>query len=248
MHDAHKELRASAAARSYHHAGTGMRDYTAAVQALDEIWRSQFAAGAIKPVPRRGASGPSARVDGAAVAQEGDDTDGVLFAAPDKRITSEQLRREPNCWVCRGFGHCGADCASAKGFRPISECITVLQTILDRAPPSRGGKGKGKGASRFGKGGGRGRAGTSGRGRFAGSGLYVDDGFVFTSDGECLVVLLTMMPWGRMMIRLLTTKKKQSMRAASLSKSTTIAPYLSTKNQSSHHCKLRCQIECCNRC
>ena len=48
MHDAHKELRASAAARSYHNAGTGMRDYTAAVQALDEIWRSQFAAGAIK--------------------------------------------------------------------------------------------------------------------------------------------------------------------------------------------------------
>ena len=179
MHDAHKELRAPAAARSYHSATTGMRDYTAAVQALDEIWRSQFAAGAIKPVPRRGASGPSARVDGAAVAQDGDDTDGVLFAAPDKRITGEQLRREPNCWVCRGFGHRGADCASAKGFRPISECITVLQTILDRAPPSRGGKGKGKGTSRFGKGGGRGRAGTGGRGRFAGH------RFRFEEDQSC---------------------------------------------------------------
>jgi hypothetical protein len=46
---AFKELRAPAADRCYHDAAEGTRDYDAAITDLDEMWRSLFHVGAIKP-------------------------------------------------------------------------------------------------------------------------------------------------------------------------------------------------------
>ena len=181
--DAHKELRAAPAARSFHDATTGQRDFAGAVQAFDELWRSQFSAGAIKPMPRRAASGPSVRVDGAAVAgldDNEDDDSGLVTFNKARTITDAELREEPNCWQCRGFGHRKTECPSAPGFRPISACVSILQTSANRAErrqPSKGGRGKGGGARNL-------RGG--GRGRFAGSGLYTEDGFVFSADGVCI--------------------------------------------------------------
>ena len=40
--EAHKELRADAAARLYHNAGTGKRDFAEAVKGFDDLWRNQF--------------------------------------------------------------------------------------------------------------------------------------------------------------------------------------------------------------
>ena len=44
-----KEMCASADKREFHDTFTGMRDFAAAIQELDEIWRSIFNSGMIKP-------------------------------------------------------------------------------------------------------------------------------------------------------------------------------------------------------
>ena len=184
--DAHKELRAAPGARTYHNAATGQRDYTAAVQAFDELWRSQFAAGAIKPMPaRRSNLGGSVRADGANVNGESEDDSMVAnFGGNRRTFTETELRGQPICWNCRGFGHRKEECKSEDGFRPVTVCSAILQASIKRTPmaPSRPGKGDRRNVPRNNASGNKPRN----KGRFAGSGLIVEDGFVFSPDGACI--------------------------------------------------------------
>ena len=60
--DVFKELRAPVGGRRYHDATAGTRDYDAAIRDLDEMWRSLFHAGAIKPVAlKKGVRAENAR-------------------------------------------------------------------------------------------------------------------------------------------------------------------------------------------
>ena len=60
--DAHKELRAGPAERRFHDAATGQRDFAAACQEIDELWRNQFNNNMINP---SAAHKSSVRPDGA---------------------------------------------------------------------------------------------------------------------------------------------------------------------------------------
>ena len=51
--DAVKEIRATADKRKFQDTITGMRDFSAAVQDFDEIWRTLFSQGLITPAARR---------------------------------------------------------------------------------------------------------------------------------------------------------------------------------------------------
>ena len=138
--DAQKELRAPAGSRAFE--SGGHRDFAAAVQAIDELWRSQFEQGAIKPQATRG----SARPDASALA---------AFDANAKTFTIEDLRAERQCFNCRGFGHIRADCPSAWGNRPIGACIDLLRQSITKkvhesASSSQGSQSQG---TKFGSGG-----------------------------------------------------------------------------------------------
>ena len=51
--DALKEIRAAPDKRAYQNTVTGMRDFSTAVQELDEVWRETFRQGLIRPASRR---------------------------------------------------------------------------------------------------------------------------------------------------------------------------------------------------
>lgn len=124
--EAHKELRASPGARNYHDANTGQRDYTAAVQAFDELWRSQFTSGAIKAMPARkdSANNPgSVRPDGAVIAYESALING---GSVKKRFSLTDMRGQMMCWNCRGLGHSKANCPSPAGSRPLIYYRAIL--------------------------------------------------------------------------------------------------------------------------
>ena len=128
---AHEELRAPAASRLFHDAATGQRDFNAAVQALDELWRSHFHAGAIKPTPRRIVTASSSvRVDGTIDPHDSANVSSTMHKDRKPKFDLKSLRSQPMCWNCRGFGHMQDDCPSDKGIRFISHCITVLKDNL----------------------------------------------------------------------------------------------------------------------
>ena len=102
--DAMKELRAPAAQQKYRDAAAGTRDYDAAQKDLDELWRSLFQAGAIKPAASQRSG---VRTDSAAVQ---DDDDDAFFANSvgstlRKFFNAAELRLHPICRNCLGFGH-----------------------------------------------------------------------------------------------------------------------------------------------
>jgi transposase InsO family protein len=180
--DAFKELRAPAAGRRYHDAAAGTRDYDAAVRDLDEMWRSLFHAGAIKPSALK----KGVRAENAAIGADSDvDADSccLVGTGPRRVFTAAETRAQRICRNCFGFDHLMAVCPSASGIRPLSICVEMLRSSGRGAPDSArggdsGGRGKGKG-----KGGRGGRFG--GRsGVFRVSSLVVDaDGNVFDSEG-----------------------------------------------------------------
>jgi len=187
--EAQKETRAQPAARMFHDNVTNQRDYGAARDYFDDLWRAQFAAGAIKPCPRRGATG-SVRADGAAVANDGDECyecDGAFVTnssnANIKQFTHAEIGKQLNCWRCRGFGHTKEKCPSDAGFRPIESCRFWLGQRLSSNAQRGAGKGRGSAGGR-----GRGRGNiTFRRNTFGSSGLIVDDsGNVYSTEGEPL--------------------------------------------------------------
>ena len=99
--DAQKELRVPVGSRAFE-AG-GHRDFVAAVQAIDELWRSQWETGGIKKQPARG----SARADGGLTALDENGSEDALISDGNQRrvLSADELRREALCWRCRGFGH-----------------------------------------------------------------------------------------------------------------------------------------------
>ena len=157
--DAFKELRAPAADRRYHDAAAGTRDYDAAIRDLDEMWRSLFHAGAIKPSALK----KGVRAEDAAIgADSGADGDScyLVGSGPRHVFTAAETRAQRICRNCFGFGHLMAVCPSASGVRPLAICVEMLRSSGDGLPDSirgGGGKGKGKGrasesSGRFGKG------------------------------------------------------------------------------------------------
>ena len=146
--EAQKELRNPPHLRQFTIPGTAERDYGAAVQSFDEFWRAQYECGAIRPSPRRGANAHTGRVENAAIADGDDEYDEAFLAnsaASRPALSRDELRAEPLCWNCRGFGHVRDKCPSAPALRPIGAVIDMLRGSL-RTGGFQKGKGKGKGA------------------------------------------------------------------------------------------------------
>ena len=183
--DSQKEIRAAAGSRMYEN--NGHRDFDAAVHAYDDIWRALFRAGAITAAPaRRGQIASGVRPDGGLIAGDGDEDDALLAGGGNRRgekarrplVTRSELRAEPVCFVCRGFGHIADVCPSSNGFRALSDVIDALSALA--ANKTNGRRMPSTGATRNGKG--RGNPRRNGRGR--GNGLFVDaDGVLYTADG-----------------------------------------------------------------
>ena len=154
-------LRAAPDKRLDQNTVTGMRDFSTAIQELDEMWCAIFNQGLIRPAARRQAGG--IRVADVSLA-EYDDEEAFLAASSDRPFcTFEQILSESNCWNCRGFGHVRTACPSSDSTRSIGYVIQALSSINERKSRGVGkGKGKAKGAQGCG-GGGRGRS-AAGRG------------------------------------------------------------------------------------
>ena len=182
--EAAKELRHPPHLRQFTIPGTVQRDFGAAVQYFDEFWRAQFESGAIRPSPRRGSDANTGRVDNAAYVDGDADGDDALISGATNRpvLSRDELRLEPLCWNCRGFGHVRDKCPSVSALRPVGAVIDMLRGSL-RTGGFQKGKGKGKGSGR-----GRGRGGGGrGRGYNYGSSLVADaDGYVYDDDGNCV--------------------------------------------------------------
>ena len=120
-----------------------MRDFSAAVQDFDEIWRTLFSQGLITPAARRNPGGVS--VSDVSVA-EFEDEDAYIAATTERPFfTLEQVMKESNCWCCRGFGHTRTTCPSTDATRSVGHAIQALSSINERKTKG-GGKGKGKAA------------------------------------------------------------------------------------------------------
>jgi hypothetical protein len=132
--DAFKELRALAADRRYHDAAAGTRDYDAAIRDLDEMWRSLFHAGAIKPVAlKRGVRAENAAV-GADSDVDGDfDSCCLVGSGPRRVFTAAETRAQRNCRNCFGFRHLMAVCPSASGIRPLATSALRCYAALGMA-------------------------------------------------------------------------------------------------------------------
>lgn len=176
--DAHKELRAGPAERRFHVAATGHRDFVAACQEIDELWRNQFNNNMITPAAAQRAG---VRPDGARVIGDADDDGAYIVGGgaggTTKRVLSfAEMRGQPICWICRGFGHLAEVCPSAKDvIRPLGHCIDMLRgSIRYNGKGGKGGKGKGKG----------GRGGYRGGGRGNAAYTLSDNGEVYNADGE----------------------------------------------------------------
>ena len=150
--DALKEIRAAPDKRLYQNTVTGMRDFSTAIQELDEMWRAIFCQGLIRPAARRQPGG--VRFADVSLA-EYDDEEAFLAASSDRPFcTFEQILAESNCWNCRGFGHVRTTCPSSDGTRSIGHVIQALSSINEQKSKGSGkGKGKGKGAQGRGGGG-----------------------------------------------------------------------------------------------
>ena len=187
--EAQKEIRAQPAARMFQDNTANQRDYGAARDYYDDLWRAQYAAGAIKPCPRRGATG-SVRADGAALASASDDDAFVATTGRDiKQFTRFEIGKQLVCWCCRGFGHTKDQCPSDRGFRPIDACVYWLGQRLSNSNNRGAGGSRGAGAGgRGAPGRGRGRGNITFRRNAIGStGLIIDDsGVVYSADGEPL--------------------------------------------------------------
>ena len=177
-HEAKKELRAQGAGRQFVNAVTGGRDYQGCVTFFDDLWRSHFHSGDIRPRPRQqGQTDRTARADANVI----DETEEALIASGNRRpaIDRQKMASEPSCWNCRGFGHMSEDCPSAKGFRAISDAIYLLTNLL---PRGKGGRSNGRGvAGRGGAGRGSWRRSTR---RFGNARVVLDHGFEFDQEGN----------------------------------------------------------------
>jgi len=182
-HEAKKELRARGGARQFVNAATGTRDFQACVTFFDDLWRSHFRSGDIRPRPRQtAAGGASSRADADVVDDRDADGDAAFLAGGGNRKPSfdrARMSSEANCWNCRGFGHMADACPSEKGFRAISDAAALLSNMI----PNRPGRGRGG----FGRGSfGRGRGGPPRRPvrRFGNARVTLDEGLVFDDDGN----------------------------------------------------------------
>ena len=112
MHlEAMKEIHAPAYKRAFQNNATGMRDYSAAVREMDEMWRNIFQSGLIKPAARRQPGG--GRVADVSVAQyEDEDAFAAKSGATLTSFTFDQVMQQSTCWNCRGFGHVRDACPS----------------------------------------------------------------------------------------------------------------------------------------
>ena len=127
----------------------GQPDLNALLTDFEEIWHQKYDAGIeIKPqsAPRPNPhSGNTADGMSVQVCQEADQLD--AFAArpfgkangtpPYSATTTSFVRRERNCWNCRGWGHEKQDCPSVVSQRPIQECIAGLTEIMSNTSPTR---------------------------------------------------------------------------------------------------------------
>lgn len=180
-HEAKKELRAQGGARQFINPNNNSRDFQSCVNFFDDMWRSHFRSGDIRPKPRQESPHErSARAD----ANVTGDEDQALIASRSGRggpqIDRAKMSNERSCWNCRGFGHMAEDCPSEKGFRNISDAIYLLSTMLPRSEKGRGGLGRG--------GGGRGGAGRGSWRRpmrkFNNARVVLDEGMVVDDDGN----------------------------------------------------------------
>ena len=109
------------------------RDFQTCINYFDDMWRSHFRSGDIRPRPRQDvAHERTARAD----ANVAGDEDQALIASRGGRggpqIDRAKMSNERSCWNCRGFGHMAEDCPSEKGFRQISDAMYLLSTMLPR--------------------------------------------------------------------------------------------------------------------
>ena len=79
--DALKEIRAAPDKRLYQNTVTGMRDFSTAIQELDEMWRAIFNQGLIRPAARRHPGG--VHVADVSLA-EYDDEEAFIAASSDR--------------------------------------------------------------------------------------------------------------------------------------------------------------------
>ena len=163
----------------------------AALQELDEVWRTHFNDGLIRPAARRQPGGVRVADVSAAEYEDEDAYFSAAYNSGNQTFALEDLRSQTQCWNCRGFGHARPVCSSSVGYRAINLCIQVLQSASDSSGRGKGkGTGKGKGKGRGG--GGRGRA-AAGRGSGA-IAAYVEDDHAYALDGTLLVVYRTPAP------------------------------------------------------
>ena len=180
-HEAKKELRAQGAARQFINQQNNGRDFQSCINFFDDLWRSHFRSGDIRPKPRQDtAHERTARAD----ANVAGDEDQALIASRGGRggpqIDRAKMSNERSCWNCRGFGHMAEDCPSEKGYRQISDAMYLLSTMLPRSDKGRGGQGRG----------GNGRGG-AGRGpwrrpnrRFNNARVVLDEGMIVDDNGN----------------------------------------------------------------
>ena len=127
-----KEIRAQPGGRLYE--TNGHRDFSAARDDLDDLWRAMFTAGAIKPAPAQllqTTGGP--RADGGLVANFSNALTLADGGTQGRRplISRSELQGEPMCYVCRGMGHISDVCPSKPAFRPLDVAITVLRELAE---------------------------------------------------------------------------------------------------------------------
>ena len=132
-----KEIRAPADKRELQDTSTGMRDFAAAVQELDEVWRAitSTLAWLVKPASCRQPGGVRVADVSLADYEECEDKEAYLAASTSagrQIFTFAALRAQSTCyWNCRGFGHVRSACTSSDGFRSITHVISALQTSPD---------------------------------------------------------------------------------------------------------------------
>ena len=99
------------------------------------------------------------------------------------RFSYDQVRRQAQCWNCRGFGHVREACPSETGTRAVPHVASLLQTY--HTASKGGGRGYGKGSSK-----GQGQRQRAGRGKGAVA-CYVEDNQAYDLDGAFINLLAT---------------------------------------------------------
>ena len=119
---AQTEITATLRNRVFLNPKTGCREFLSVVKEMDEIWRSLFNADMIQPHASRLPGDVQIIDDG--IAKHNDETPG--YSSKYYFFSFAQIKRQNQCWNCRGFGHLSACCPSETGGRNTEHVISTM--------------------------------------------------------------------------------------------------------------------------